>query len=460
MKVNRLSRRRFLRTSGVLLALPLLDSAQLGAAAPGRRAAPRRLIAVTQTLGMHGPLFFPEKPGRDYSLSPYLEPLKEFRDDFTVFSGVSHPQAGGGHQAAVSFLTGAQHAGTDWFRNSISLDQLVAERMKGETRFPSLSAGFSNLSWTRFGVQVPAEASAARLYARLFLAGSREEQRTQLRRLRDGQSIMDNLRDGAKRMQKTLGKEDREKLDDYFESVREVEQRLHSAEQWARKPKPRVSMPQPGDIANSNDIPGKTKQLIDVIHLALLTDSTRVVTLSMGGMASVLAVPGVTRGWHDLSHHGNEPGKIAELRLLETAIMKTVGYLLGKLKGTREAGESLLDRTSVLFGSNMGNASSHDTANLPILLAGGGFKHGAHLAFDRKNNTPLCNLYLSMLHRLGLDVKSFGTSTGTIRGLDMKAYQSHFADSLPHSFSAYTWMSPCAFARGRSATDCGSNPAT
>jgi len=231
---------------------------------------------------------------------------------------------------------------------------------------------------------------------------------------------MDNVRDGAKRLQTDLGKEDREKLDDYFESVREVEQRLHRAEEWAKKPKPTVTVPQPQDIASGNDILGKTQQLIDVIHLALQTDSTRVVTLSMGGMASVLAVPGVTQGWHDLSHHGNEPRKIAELRILETAIMKTVGYLLGKLKGTREEGETLLDRTLVLFGSNMGNASSHETSNLPVLLVGGGFKHGAHLAFDRKNNTPLCNVYLSMLHRLGLEVKSFGSSTGTIRGLDMK----------------------------------------
>jgi len=404
-----------------MLALPLLDSTLPGALAADKAAAPRRrMVAVTQTLGMHAPLFFPEQPGRDYTLSPYLEPLKEFRDDITVFSGVSHPQAGGGHQAAVSFLTGAQHAGTDWFRNSISLDQVIAERMEAETRFPSLSVGFSNLSWTRFGVQIPAEASAARLYARLFLAGSPEELRTQVRRLRDGQSIMDNVRDGAKRLQTDLGKEDREKLDDYFESVREVEQRLHRAEEWAKKPKPTVTVPQPQDIASGNDILGKTQQLIDVIHLALQTDSTRVVTLSMGGMASVLAVPGVTQGWHDLSHHGNEPRKIAELRILETAIMKTVGYLLGKLKGTREEGETLLDRTLVLFGSNMGNASSHETSNLPVLLVGGGFKHGAHLAFDRKNNTPLCNVYLSMLHRLGLEVKSFGSSTGTIRGLDMK----------------------------------------
>jgi len=173
MKANRLSRRNFLRSSGVMLALPLLDSTLPGALAADKAAAPRRrMVAVTQTLGMHAPLFFPEQPGRDYTLSPYLEPLKEFRDDITVFSGVSHPQAGGGHQAAVSFLTGAQHAGTDWFRNSISLDQVIAERMEAETRFPSLSVGFSNLSWTRFGVQIPAEASAARLYARLFLAGS------------------------------------------------------------------------------------------------------------------------------------------------------------------------------------------------------------------------------------------------------------------------------------------------
>jgi hypothetical protein len=421
MKTNKLSRRKFLRSTGVMLALPLLDSTMPRSLAAGKAvASPRRMIAVTQTLGMHAPFFFPERAGRDYALSPYLEPLKEHRDDITVFSGVSHPQAGGGHQAAVSFLTGAQHAGTDWFRNSISLDQLAAEHLGTATRFPSLSAGFSNLSWTRFGVQIPAEQSAARLYARLFLVGSPEELRAQARRLREGRSILDNVREGAKRMQTDLGKEDREKLDDYFESVREVEQRLHQAEQWEKKPKPKVTVPQPQDIAQSNDILGKTRQLIDVLHLALQTDSTRVMTLSMGGMASVLAVPGVTQGWHDLSHHGNEPRKIAELRTLETAIMATLGYLLGKLKRTKEGGETLLDRTLVLFGSNMGNASSHETSNLPILLAGGGFKHGAHLAFDRKNNVPLCNVYLSMLHRLGLEIKSFGSSTGTIQGLEMK----------------------------------------
>jgi hypothetical protein len=427
MNAKRLSRRMFLRSSGVMLALPVLDSLPCGLHVPGSRAiaAPaaagrRRLVCVTQTMGMHGPFFFPERAGRDYQLSPYLEPLKEFRDEITVFSGLAHPKAGGGHQCSVSLLTGAQHAGTEWFRNSISLDQLVAERLGAETRFPSLSVGQSGMSWTRFGTAIPAEGSATRLFARLFLAGSPEDVRAEVRRLRDGRSIMDNVLPGAKRLHADLGKEDREKLDDYLESVREVEQRLHRAEEWAKKPKPKVSVPQPQDIPG-DDILGRTRQLIDVIHLALQTDSTRAITLDMGGQAGpVPGIPGVSRGWHDLSHHGNDPGKIAELRLLETEFTKIVGYLLGKLKGTREEGETLLDRTMVLFASNMGNASSHSTANLPILLAGGGFKHGAHLAFDRTNNTPLCNLFVSMLQRLGLDINAFGTSTGTIRGLEMK----------------------------------------
>jgi hypothetical protein len=420
MKARKLSRRNFLRATGVFLALPALPSlAPLAAGAAG--VAPRRrMVAVTEVLGLHAPNFFPELAGREYKLTPYLEAIKEFRDDMTVFSGVSHPNPGGGHQAACSFLTGAPYAGTDFFRNSISLDQIIAEQVGMETRFPSLSVGFSNTSWTRFGTAIPAEGSPSRLFARLFLAGSPQEVKAQERRLREGRSILDKLLPEADRLQRGLGKEDREKLGDYFDSVREVEQRLHRAEEWTKKPKPAVTMPQPRDIADRNDLMGQTRQLIDVIHLALQTDSTRSVTLSMGGDSSVLTIPGVTKGWHDLSHHSNEPGKIRELTLLETEIMKTFGYLLGKLRSTKEDDATLLDRTVVVFGTNMGNASNHDPTNLPILLAGGGFKHGCHLAFDRKNNLPLCNVYLSMLHWLGIEASSFGSSTGTVRGLAMK----------------------------------------
>ncbi len=232
---------------------------------------------------------------------------------------------------------------------------------------------------------------------------------------------MDTVSEHARRMQTDLGKNDREKLDDYFTSVRELEQRLVRGQEWTKQAKPKVAVQPPKDIQLPADTINRARLMYDLIHLALQTDSTRVITLFVTGITAVPLVEGVTSDWHNLSHHGKDPDKIAQLRLVETAHMQALRDLLAKLKATKEDDETLLDRTMVLFGSNLGNASSHDTRNMPILLAGGGFKHGAHLAFDRSNNTPLCNVYVSMLQRLGLEFDSFASSTGTIRGLETKS---------------------------------------
>ncbi len=419
-----LSRRTFLRGSGVALALPLLDAMGGSASAAGKPAAQRRrMVAVCTSLGLHGPLLFPEQAGRHYTPSPYLKVLDDVRNEVTVFSGLSHPLVDGGHSSQSSFLTAAPHPGSSSFRNTISLDQLVAERIGAETRFASLALGTGerqSLSWSRSGVRVPAEERPSQVFARLFLDGSAAEVRTQVRRLKDGQSVMDTVRDHAKLMQANLGKNDREKLDDYFTSVRELEQRLVRGEEWAKKAKPKVTAQPPKDILSPADTVGRTRLMYDLIHLALQNDSTRVITLFVTGVTAVPPIEGVTADWHNLSHHGKDPDKIAQLRLIETEHMKALRDLLAKLKETKEEEETLLDRTMVLFGSNLGNASSHDTRNMPILLAGGGFKHGQHLAFDQTNNTPLCKVYVSMLQRLGLETNSFASSTGTIRGLDMK----------------------------------------
>lgn len=419
----RLNRRRFLRAAGVTLALPWLDALAAAQPSPQPSSSRRRMICMGKGLAMHPPSFFPEKAGKDYVLSPYLEFLKDYRNDFTVMSGLSNPEVAEGHDSGYSFLTGAHHSGFVFrggFRNTISLDQLAAEHIGGETRYPSLSLSTDgiNLSWTRSGVVVPSDQWPAAVFARLFLEGTPDQVSSQVRRLRQGQSILDNVRDQARKMESGLGSNDREKLDEYFTSVRELEQRLVRAEEWSKKPKPKVDAQQPQN-SRSEDIIAGTRTWFDLTHLALQTDSTRLITIGLDGSSGTPLIPGVSMNHHDLSHHGQDPTKLAQLEIIERETMKLLGEFLGKLKQTKEEGVSLLDQTMVFFGSNLGSGSSHATTNLPVLLAGGGFKHGQHLAFDPKNNAPLCNVYVSMLQRLGLDVDRFGSSTGTLTGLEV-----------------------------------------
>ncbi len=416
-------RRQFLRSASVMLTLPMLD-ALLPRSRAGEQAAPppRRMVCICTPLGVHAPFLIPEQTGKDYELTPYLEPLREFRDDFTVISGLSHPDVGSSHDSIFSFLTAAPHpeirAG---FRNSISLDQFAAEQIGGQTRVPSLSLsaeGFG-LSWTRSGALVPSDLYPASVFARLFLEGRPDEVQSQAQRLRDGLSILDTVRDQAEKLQPTLGVRDREKVDEYFTSVRELEQRMVKSEEWSKKPKPKVDAAQPQNNMNSADLIGKNRLMFDLIHLALQTDSTRLITLLLLGTSLVPPIEGVSLGHHDLSHHGQDPAKIEQLKMVELEKMKTVFELLEKLKKTEEQGETLLDHTMVFFSSNLGNAANHSTRNLPVLFAGGGFSHGQHLAFDPQNPPPLSNLYVSMLQRLGIETDTFGSGTGTLTGLDL-----------------------------------------
>lgn len=415
-----MNRRHFLRAAGVSLALPWLDSYVHGQAPKP----PQRMVCICTPLGLHAPFFFPNAAGKDYAFTPYLEVLKDFRSDFTVMSGLSHPEVGSSHDSIFSFLTAAPHpeqrAG---FRNSISVDQFAAEHIGGETRFASLPLsceGFS-LSWTRSGALVPSDSFPSSVFARLFLDGRPDEVAAQARRLRDGRSILDAVSDQSKLIHSALGSADREKLDEYFSSVRELEKRLARAEEWSKKPKPKVNAKQPQNVNNPADVVGRARLMFDLIHLALQTDSTRLVTLLLLGTSLVPPIRGVSLGHHDLSHHGQDPNKIAQLKSVELEKLKTLGDFLKKLKDTKEQGESLLDRTMVFFSSNLGNASNHSSKNLPVLLAGGGFRHGQHLAFDPKNGPPLCNLYVSMLQQLGIARDKFGSSTGTLTGLETKS---------------------------------------
>lgn len=419
-----MNRRTFLRGTGVAMALPWLDSHNRGAGlAANREAIPRRMVCINTPLGLHPAFFFPEAAGRDYRLSPYLEVLQDLRDDFTVISGLTHPDIGPSHDSSQSFLTAAPHperrAG---FKNTISLDQFAAEHLQGQTRFPTLPLACegAGLSWTRSGAPVPVDSWPSGVFARLFMEGRPEEVREQARRLADGRSILDSVRDQARKMERGLGAGDRDKLDEYFTSVRDLEIRLAQAEAWSKKPKPKVDAKKPVDIQNGADLVGKTRLWFDLIHLALQTDSSRLVTLQLLGTSSVPPIPGVSQGHHDLSHHGQDPGKIAQLRILEIEKMKTLRVFLNQLRQTREGDSNLLDRTMVFFSSNLGDAGKHSVKNMPILLAGGGFRHGQHLAFAEKNHPPLCNLFVSMLQRLGIEADKFGSGTGTLTGLELK----------------------------------------
>lgn len=415
------TRRTFLRAAGVSVALPWLEALAPRGALAAAEAPPRRMVLMSAPLGFHPLHFFPKEAGRDYALSPYLELIQDFRNDFTVMSGLSHPNVAEGHDSGYSFLTGAHHSGfmRSGFRNTISVDQLAAERIGGQTRTASLilSTEGDSLSWTRSGVMIPPSLSPSSVFAQLFLEGRPDEVEAQMRRLRQGQSILDHVRDLSKTMATGLGAPDREKLDEYFTSVRELEQRLAIAKEWAKKPKPKVDAPRPQDPPNV-DIVARARAWFQLVHLAFQTDSTRLVTIILNGSShGSPPIPGVSLNHHDLSHHGQDPGKLKQLGLVETEVIKVFGEFLGRLKGTAEGGETLLDRSMVFLGSNLGNASNHSTKNLPVLLAGGGFKHGEHLAFEPKSPPPLCNLFLSMLQRMGIETDRFGSATGTLTGL-------------------------------------------
>ena len=404
-----LSRRTFLRATGVGMALPWLETFARHAPAPRQR-----LVCIMTPLGLHAENLFPQETGRGYRATRYLAPLEPLRDRFTIFSGLMHPGVDGGHNAERSFLTAAPHPASAGFRNTISLDQVAAEVVGGDTRFGSLvlsTSGSASLSWTRGGVQVPGESSAARLFGRLFLAGSPAELERQRARLAEGRSVLDTVAAQAGRLERDATARDREKLDEFFTSVRETERKLAQAEAWTQRPKPVVDVQPPQDIRDPADLIGRTRLMYDLMHLAIATDSTRVLTLHLHGSSfAVVPIPGVTIGHHDLSHHGKDAEKLRQLALVEEAQMGALAGFLGKLHASREDGASLLDRTMVLFGSNLGNASSHDNRNLPVLLAGGRFQHGHHVAYDPQQPPPLSNLFVQLLQRLGVERDGFGSS--------------------------------------------------
>ena len=413
-----ISRRTALRASGVALSLPLLDvmNPALGFE---RAEQPNRMVLICNALGLYPPSLFPKSTGTDYETTEYLELLKEHRSDLTLFSGLSHPDQNGNepHDTEMTFLTAAINPGLAGFRNTISVDQVAAMHLGHTTRFPSITLGSNtrvSQSYNSNGVMLPADNRPSQVFAKLFLAGSPEEQRRHRQRLAEGRSILDAVGDQTKSLNRRVSGGDRKKLDEYFAAIRTAEKELAASEAWLDRPKPEVNAEVPKDIVESSELLGRIRALLNLIPLMLQTDSTRVVTLVIHADHGVPNIAGVQGEHHPLSHHGQDPDRIAQLKIIESGILTRFSDFLTQLGQQSTEGVRLLDHTAVLFGSNLGNANAHDPTNLPVILAGGGYQHGRYVAHDRDDNTPLCNLFVTLLQRMGVETDSFATSNGSL----------------------------------------------
>ena len=441
----RMSRRAILRGLGATIALPLLD-AMLPAsarAAASATAKPKRSIFLYIPNGVNTLTWQIEKAGADYEFSRALKPLEKHRADLTPISGLHHPMVVGKHHNCEKvWLTGANVPGDGGpFRNTVSADQLMAEVQGATTRFSSLELSIegTSLAWSRDGIQLPAERNTQTIFNQLF--GVEKDSKDVMRRkLARRGSILDLVAADAKRVNKNLGTEDRSKLDEYLTAVRQVEQRTERANSWLDVPKPEIA---PTDIARltrklSMAEAGEYYRLFyDLIVLALRTDSTRVITCSIGSESQASGIPeiGISQTRHGLSHHNGDPEQLRRLTETDTFLIEQFSYLLDQLKAQQEDGAALLDTTQVLWGSGMAYGHSHGNANLPLILAGGralGYKHGQHVDFnlpkigaynvaDSQGHYKVCsrpvdsdarvsNLLLTMLQRTDVKAERFQDS--------------------------------------------------
>ena len=447
-----LSRRHFLRGLGATVALPLLD-AMMPLRASSAPARPRRSVFVYVPNGVNGMTWQVTKAGRDYTASRSLMPLEQHRQDFTVFSGMFHPNGlGQAHVCADTWLTGAKidAQSARQYVNTISADQMMAEVTSQQTRFASLELSISSgtgqpnnsctLAFSRDGVPLPAEDNPRNVFDRLFgesTAGIPAERAA----LNKRRSVLDAVLGEANSLRVALGSEDRTKLDEYLHSVRDVEQRTERLDAWLDVPKPKVDGAPFHRNVTKAEAGEYYRTMYDLIVLALRTDMTRVVTYMSGSEGNGLAIPeiGITQSRHQLSHHNGDPEVLERLAKSDEFIMQQFSYFLEKLKTEKDGGEPLLDRTMVLFGSGMSYGHSHSNSNLPILLAGGrglGLKHGQHIDYNapfvtggykldydewrglcgkpRDDNAHLSNVMLTMLQKMDVHAEKFVDSLGPV----------------------------------------------
>jgi hypothetical protein len=421
-----IDRRHFLRGATAMIALPALEAfaadtpegAVPGASSPGKQAdGPRNFVAIGTFLGWHQNAFYPKQAGKNYEMPSTLKPLADFRDSFTVFSGLDH-RASNGHGNWSNFLCGQSP-------KSYSLDQVIADSIGAKSRFPSIQltagAGESNtkggnaISFTRQGVALPKIRRPSVLYKQLFV--SREDRKRTEYVLQSGKSALDNLLEDARRLQSTLAPTDRHKLNEYFDSVRAVEKRMTQQLNTINDPLPEPNYKLPSYDPITPNLQMEAESILyDLMTLAIETESTRVISLYLDGLGQVFSIDGraLGSGYHGLSHHGNDPAMIRDLVAIETAHLHCFSEFIKQLKEKKNArGKSLLDDTVVLLGTGMGDASRHSNLNLPTLVAGGGFKHQGHVAIDQtQKSAPLLgDLYITLMQKLGVEADTFSNAS-------------------------------------------------
>lgn len=420
-----MNRRRFiLRSIGTSLALPGLPSLMASSVGgnsavqvvKGAGAGARRFVAVGNLLGYQTKQLFPTTTGRDYEKTTLLEPLWDNRSQMTLFRGLDHGVRGG-HFAVHSFLSGVLHSeAQNRPDGNVTIDQYLADKIGFQTRFPSLTVGSEGgihggcqIAWTKSGVRVPPVTNPAALFEKLFVGDSAERQARRVQENQVQSSILDSVLDEANRLSKRVNKEDKDKLDEYLSSVRDVEKRLELRERWTTQPKPKAPFDKPANHNAVEDLP----ILYELIALALQTDSTRIATLEIGGdfMPQHL---GIKKDWHGLSHHGNDPEAIESLITLEKYQIEHFGKFVTRLSKMNDGERTMLDSTSVLFGSGMGDGNTHKNSDLPVILAGGGYQHGEFRKVPAEgiNKVRLCNLFVDIAQKMGVEIDSFGNSTG------------------------------------------------
>jgi hypothetical protein len=411
-------RRTFLKGMGISLALPMLESLASPLALAGKVAGPplKRLVCVGTYLGFHQRDFFPSEAGSDYSIPPVLKPLEGFRDEMTVLSGLDH-RGRNGHEGWKAWMSGVA-------TGAVSMDQLVANHVGDQTRYSSLQLtcgkppGEARLSFTKEGVALPMIGRPSVLYQTLFRSDSDKARMAYL--LETNRSVLDAVMDEARALERTVSSPDREKLGEYFASVRDVEKKLQKDRLWLKKPTPKVDYPLPEFDPVAPDVALECESIMyDLMALALTTDSTRVMTFLVPGWSQVFTIDGrkLSAGYHGLSHHGNDPSKIAEYNAVGKEHVSRFAHFLDQLKSHRDVdGKPMLDSTAVVFGSGMGDSNTHDNSNLPTLFAGGPFRHGAHHQIERKETSPrlLGDLYLTLMQQTGVEIERFAGAKGNL----------------------------------------------
>jgi Protein of unknown function (DUF1552) len=407
------SRRHVLRAAGLTLALPFAPAYH---SASSNTPKAKRFVGITSCLGFYKPNLIPKNTGIQHDATPYLDSLQAFRGQYSIFSGLEHPGVADGHFSEVSIFTGAPHPASASFKNTISLDQQIANSMGNSTRYPSLSIATSStnryISYNENGKPLPVEIATIPLFEKLFFSDSSNDQQKIRDHLNKQKSILDFVKDSLKRIDRASSADEREILDQYLTSIRELEVNLKQQSSWVEVPKPKVTYKIPAREQPVANIIERLDTLFNLIQLALANDSSRSIVLKIIGYNNKPNIEGVDESYHGLSHHGMDPEKIEQLTIIEKNIIDSFSRFITKLNDTKDnTHANLLNSTVVMLNANLGNASSHNTTDLPLLVAGGNFKHVGH---QIANQTPLANAYLSTLHQLGIETNRFASSQNSL----------------------------------------------